>query len=704
MDPSFFKSFWNLLDAQVGSEGLNEKVAKDVFSSTFLRAMDFASDAEKRDFVAKLKIAQTLDPLVDVAKSVLANWMDRDPIELLVACRTFSTELLAGPLSGVLEKFNSSTVNRVLSSFFPVEAITELVTRVDLDLVPSLVGEADKLSLLASFPALVADISALMNQAVVDLAEWLRTESKRQSDLEFLLVTLANTRRLTGLFRQLPNAGALKEQFLVCVGLALRACNSPETVEETQKIFFFVPSIGVVMDRWLDKTVASYNADVIARVRAYLGSGGQAHLEEFRAVLRPAFHQTDVCTAIQLPFGGDIDKLIGDFALKAMNADGKFRILPAAMTAETVAALLALYPTYVQLENGGRARLTTAGLRTSVVWKGASEVGKSVVNEVEPAASLAARLAATEVSDKVAPAGLESEVAPTRSALANPTPAGPPDLVDILLKELVQRLPQHAFLHRPAPSKVRPGVYRFGAREVTFHTKSGVLLVYRVGEHISESDAVEFLAREFDVRVDKLTGVVRIEGLPGAAASGISRDRSRSPRTVERIPMGPTGSGPADHPNFKTRMCTMHQAGRCNRGATCGYAHGESDLRKGGASGTTQSSEPGLFYKTRLCNAFLEGRCTRGAACTYAHTETERTAYATGVPRRDIRATQDLRMAAKKEAQGGRRKSRSRSPVRARVEVADRHLPAASKPLPYIPPPRSSTTTTRKDRIDENEL
>jgi hypothetical protein len=330
------------------------------------------------------------------------------------------------------------------------------------------------------------------------------------------------------------------------------------------------------------------------------------------------------------------------------------------------------------------------------------------------------------------------------------------DLVDVLLEETLKKLPETVFLNRPYPTKVQTGVYRFGTREVTFHTRAGKLFVFRVGGYISESDALEFVAREFAVPIDRL----KAQGLDiqaaSASAAPVKVPGSSSGSVGMRRPMewdntkllirlvrrglrardpiwrqgwesmgfrGPPRGAPKEvlqkfvelnmahavrqswardlvyfedkkaelgessdidsdhqlvarptgmtqqaleaHPNYKTRLCVNFPIGRCTRGATCAYAHGEVELRAG-AGGTVAPAQPSQhqFYKTRLCQAFIEGRCTRGVACNYAHTEEERQAFAKqAVVKRDIRASEDVRLAAKAEIQS-RARSRSRDRYR----------------------------------------
>jgi hypothetical protein len=478
-------------------------------------------------------------------------------------------------------------------------------------------------------------------------------------------------------------------------------------VEEVKKAFFFVPSVGVVMDRWLDKELQKFNADVLRRVKGF-GS-----VSELRDALASVFTEEWVT----IPFG--FEQAIIEFIKEKADSDSTFKELPCVMTAATVCDMLKMFPAWFEIIADSKARLTPAAM------------GRAV----EPSVSVAT--------------------------------SQPEDLVDILLKEVLSRLPQHAFLNRPYPSKVQPGVYRFGTREVTFHTKAGKLHVFRVGGYVSESDAVDFLAREFSVPQDKLRAIPQAFAAPvkrtilPPAASGMRRPMewnneklllrlvrrglkakdqmwrqnweslcsmegadyrslSNCPKPVLQkfleqnmahavrqdwardllyyddkktelgdgdssgfeedvfkgrpmggisLPSPPPGTyirppvpPPEAHPNYKTRMCINFPIGRCTRGASCAYAHGEAELRAG-PGGVVAAAPPSThqYYKTRLCQAFVEGRCHRGVACNYAHSEAERQSFASqGVVKREARTSEDIRLAAKAEMSRERSRSRDR--------------------------------------------
>ena len=64
-------------------------------------------------------------------------------------------------------------------------------------------------------------------------------------------------------------------------------------------------------------------------------------------------------------------------------------------------------------------------------------------------------------------------------------------------------------------------------------------------------------------------------------------------------------------PGFKTVLCRYHQMGRCAKGASCTYAHGEAELQG--------SLRQPANYKTVLCEFHQRGSCRSGSQCTFAH-------------------------------------------------------------------------------------
>jgi len=67
----------------------------------------------------------------------------------------------------------------------------------------------------------------------------------------------------------------------------------------------------------------------------------------------------------------------------------------------------------------------------------------------------------------------------------------------------------------------------------------------------------------------------------------------------------------------KTKICLNFQAGKCEQGESCRYAHSVDELR----------STP-IFFKTTLCDSWLTtGSCLMGEHCRYAHGPEELSSY-----------------------------------------------------------------------------
>ena len=698
MDESFFRSFWNLLLSQVRDmENCDQdKLLTDLFSTTFFKASELVSEESRMEFAESLQKSVEISPLSRINRAcllVLVGWL-RGTLDLFESDFIQAAVDSSSSLDESIELLGSGPVGKVVQNLITPEGRLGLIRSIETTIVPQLASQDDKSRFLAACQFVASDIESILSDSTEIIAAWCRQgPSANPDEIIPILSRIIDSPRVVSLFRQLPGVALLKERFLVTLAMGLRSAGSSELVEQTKKAFFFVPSVGIVMDRWLDKEIQKFNADVLNRV-----SGGK---EALKTALSSAFLAGEEWAPIPFGFEEPILSYIRTYA----NPESNFKELPCALTRETVCLILRQFGHWFEIVSDTKARLTPAALGGQ---------NKPVVGP----------------------------------------PVSAEDLVDVLLKEILNKLPDSVFANRPYPTKVQTGVYRFGNREVTFHTRAGKLFVFRVGGYISESDALEFVAREYSVPIDKLKAQ-RVDSLVPSASSvpvksassgtaGMRRPmewdntkllirlvrrglRARdpiwrqgwesmdfrgpprgAPKEVlqkfleqnmahavrqswardllyfedKKAELGessdidsdhqaptarPTGmthqQPPETHPNYKTRLCVNFPMGRCTRGATCAYAHGEAELRAG-AGGTVAPAQPSQhqFYKTRLCQAFMEGRCTRGVACNYAHSEDERQAFAgQGVVKRDIRASEDIRLAAKAEIQSrGRSRSRDR--------------------------------------------
>lgn len=129
--------------------------------------------------------------------------------------------------------------------------------------------------------------------------------------------------------------------------------------------------------------------------------------------------------------------------------------------------------------------------------------------------------------------------------------------------------------------------------------------------------------------------------LPTRRQSGLRGRNQRRGREKKHDEVAPV------HVLWKTRLCSFHASGLCRRGAACGFAHGDEDLRPSpdfertsvcphwlnsgeckvvgcryAHSGEELRKQPGLL-KTRMCSFFLSGGCVVGEACRFAHSMEE---------------------------------------------------------------------------------
>lgn len=120
-------------------------------------------------------------------------------------------------------------------------------------------------------------------------------------------------------------------------------------------------------------------------------------------------------------------------------------------------------------------------------------------------------------------------------------------------------------------------------------------------------------------------------GMPGPGMRGpgmpLMRGSMGFPGPNPGINQSGGGSGSAEDRSgqafYKTRLCHAWQAGKCNYGDECKYAHGETDMQRP-ASDRKDLVFKGALYKTRPCFEFRDtGTCKLGDRCSYAHGDHE---------------------------------------------------------------------------------
>jgi len=63
-------------------------------------------------------------------------------------------------------------------------------------------------------------------------------------------------------------------------------------------------------------------------------------------------------------------------------------------------------------------------------------------------------------------------------------------------------------------------------------------------------------------------------------------------------------------------ICKFFQEGRCTRGDSCSFSHGDGAAGAGGGGGKSGGGGGG---GKGICKFFLEGKCTRGSSCAFSH-------------------------------------------------------------------------------------
>mmetsp|Transcript_32369 Transcript_32369/g.81773 ORF Transcript_32369/g.81773 Transcript_32369/m.81773 type:complete len:844 (+) Transcript_32369:67-2598(+) len=131
----------------------------------------------------------------------------------------------------------------------------------------------------------------------------------------------------------------------------------------------------------------------------------------------------------------------------------------------------------------------------------------------------------------------------------------------------------------------------------------------------------------------------------------------------------------------KTQICTYWKDGRCTRGQLCSFAHGDHELEPTARAAylaaqpqppkiiraPTLSSDPKFVTnrKTQICVYWKDGRCTRGVSCSFAHGEEELLNSRAPPPRpvpEPVRPQPESRRTQRDRTE--RRHSKSRSPRR----------------------------------------
>ncbi|CAK9058337.1 unnamed protein product [Durusdinium trenchii] len=259
-----------------------------------------------------------------------------------------------------------------------------------------------------------------------------------------------------------------KEAFLVSVALCLQSLRGrfswmrmTEPVlerlsQDLQQRLFFVQNQGPVMDLWLSSRLKKYNNEASSRIAAVFAQPGVPKLEPLKALLLPFFPQTEDGPGDWLPLHGP-SKLAD--AVSEWLTEGTPIFLPRhSLSRETLLSLLQRTGRWleVDVQNGARLAASTGPLPP--------------LPPVPPPAS--------PRGDADSKSAVEGDV---------------DNLIDLLMKEALAPVNPEMRAH---VQKISHGVYRVSGKEVTLHTISGNLYVYRIGDSVQHKPVKMLLIEE----------------------------------------------------------------------------------------------------------------------------------------------------------------------------------------------------------------
>ncbi|KAF4693114.1 hypothetical protein FOZ60_011898 [Perkinsus olseni] len=439
-------------------------------------------------------------------------------------------------------------------------------------------SDSQRKELVLGCPTVNSVLVERVNRTIDSLEEWLRASpsTRNPTDVNISLTNASNSPVLK-LYKDIPDA-ALKEDFMTVLALTIREASKipacKEFVEEADREFFVLHTTGKsVLSRWLDKQTQKHNSRALDDYKNYLSKGpteADAAIQAFTSILPLGSRE------FSLPFGADIDRAITNFHSTEINSSKTARLPRDVLTADTVGSILRLLGVgvfEVDIRNTTAKCISQPGSRVSnlkkiqmadtaasqedtsdiVIMSMGAAVGPGADTASTLAAGVAAQAQATLTGATLArttgsPGGSPDDDG-TASSKKNSLMSSVPslvedntneaeDLVDLLLKEILSRVPASARKFRPRPRKISKGVYKFGLRDVSLFTRAGSLYVSHIdgiaakpqyGE--TEVSAASFVASEYGVKdaagLENLTdllrpasfGLQRQQLLPGASSS-----------------------------------------------------------------------------------------------------------------------------------------------------------------------------------------
>jgi hypothetical protein len=618
------------------AEKLSEQIFQELLSESFLQGIGYLDVQEKFELSNKLlqRVAFFPQPTtkggggrLDRVQVIyaLTALIQQNKKELVQTSDAVAGNLLhATPREELVETLCDPPTTRVLGRIFPPECLDMFLHALEGDLQELLPEDADKKNFLTRFPVLTEDLTRSMTWLMDEWQKWLSLEETQRGgeDINQLIDSFSYLRDSPRIKLFYKHVTALKESFLTSLAVTLREVlrkddanslvhnvhNLRALAEELQLEYFYLPSGGVVMYRWLEKQILKYADLVISRAK-FLASESVVLNADLKSRLTDLFAVEEVIS-VQLPFAAD--KKIVDFVndhLDVLPSVSDVSVIPrGVLTLKAAQDVFALFPDLFLLQDS-RA---------------------SLLSKVDGSHGGAAGAAGGEC------------------------------LADILLREMLERIPRAVFMHKEPPVKrASGGVYRVGGREFVFVTKSGKLYVQMPNIDV---DAAELLSREYGVLYQSLLPAQKslnraIDYTDARFLYRIIRAGFKAKdeywknlwkQYMEHEKIAKEKRHPKQQNNLKvlakfvernvsyvTRKDWSRRFLILSSTASAGGEGGESSTHLHADSGSEEeqtdktlpahlvASEDNPFYKTRKCIAFQAGKCTRGDKCTYAHSDAE---------------------------------------------------------------------------------
>mmetsp|Transcript_43145 Transcript_43145/g.99408 ORF Transcript_43145/g.99408 Transcript_43145/m.99408 type:complete len:762 (+) Transcript_43145:24-2309(+) len=357
-------------------------------------------------------------------------------------------------------------------------------------------------------------VTRLVEESITELNDWQRTAPEYPSTPLALVDCFARLGHPLIMHYKRIKGTQTKETFLIAVALAFQTLGNkfhwmckvePDLVPmslELQKTFFFRVLPGYVqpvniMESWLPKRRETYNSDF----ERHIYELDNTRIELLKNHLLPQFPpRVDGGASSWLPFFEP--SALQDSILQWFSVNMKNVYCPRhTLYPKTISMLFRRLGRTFELDAEGR-KVRLADPRSSVmppmpplpptaggaVPSGTPQVVPPplrLLPEAPQVLSVATILGATSPGPQKSP-----EADNTGPSMDAPEVD---NLVDFLLHEALQAVPATM---RTSVQKVSHGVYRFGAREVTFHTKNGHLFVYRVGDSVQHTPIKNFIEAE----------------------------------------------------------------------------------------------------------------------------------------------------------------------------------------------------------------